>query len=630
MNDTASPAGHRRKSSKGRRRALIAAVVVAAAGTWYGVHTYRANKAAKENEYIFATIDRNDIEDLVSSTGTLQPRDYVDVGAQVSGQIDDIFVEVGDVVEEGQKLVTIDATTSQARVDANRASMESAKTNLLSQIANRDKAKRDYERQKNLYEAKATTYEQLINAQTTYENAERSVKTSQLSIDQNEANQRIEAKNLQYTTITAPIAGTVMKLSVKKGQTVNASQTVPNVLQIANLGTMTVQADVSEADYQRLSKGTPVYFTTLGGNGHRWYSQLKRIEPTPKVTQSVVTYNALFDIENDDKSLTPGMTTQVYFVVNEALNVVRVPMAALQQGQQISRQIAEKERKEGKAPANGAGGPGIPGAMGSGIPGAPSGPGATSAPAPGAASTTAAATAPAGNAPAAAATQGNAPARPDGGAAPANRQANGNVPNGGFGGQRPGGNGQGGFGGQRGGGAGGGFGGQRPGGQGGFGGGQRGGGAGGFGGADFQNMTNEQREEMRRRFQQNGGGNFAGRGGNFQGGGNFNRQGGAAGAAAGRPAQVQRRTGTVMVKKADGTLETRRIVYGVSDRVFAEVIDGLKEGEQVVVGKHETEAAAAAPRTNTNNNNNQNFNQQGRGGNFQGGGGFGGGGGRPF
>jgi uncharacterized membrane protein YgcG len=83
-----------------------------------------------------------------------------------------------------------------------------------------------------------------------------------------------------------------------------------------------------------------------------------------------------------------------------------------------------------------------------------------------------------------------------------------------------------------------------------------------------------------------------------------------------------------MVKKADGTLETRRIVYGVSDRVSAEVIEGLKEGEEVVIGKHETEAAAAAPRTN--NNNNQNFNQQGRGGNFQGGGGFNGGGGRPF
>jgi macrolide-specific efflux system membrane fusion protein len=603
MNDsTANPAGRSRKH-KGRRRALIAAVVVAAAGTWYGVHAYRANKAAKEGEYIFAAVERGDIEDLVSSTGTLQPRDYVDVGAQVSGQIEEIFVEVGDVVEAGQKLVTIDATTSKARVDANAAQMESAKTNLLSQIANRDKAKRDYERQQNLYAANATTKESLINAQTTYENAERSVKTSQLSIDQNEANQRIEAKNLQYTTITAPIAGTVMKLSVKKGQTVNASQQVPNVLQIANLSTMTVQSDVSEADYQRLSKGTPVYFTTLGGGNRRWFSTLKRIEPTPKVTQSVVTYNALFDVENDGM-LTPGMTTQVYFVVNEARNVVKVPMAALQQGQQISRQLAEKQRKEGKTPASGLGAPGAPGSMGSGIPGAPSGPGAT--PAAGAASTTAKAGPAGANAPAAAAAQGTAPA---------NRQANGNAPNGangGFGGQRPGGNGQGNFGGQRPGGNGqGGFGGQRPGGQ------------GGFGGGNFQNMTAEQREEMMRRFQQSGGGNFPG------GGGNFNRQAGAAGAAAGRPAQPQRRNGTVMVKKADGTLETRRVVYGVSDRVFAEVIEGLKEGEEVVVGKREAEAAAAAPRTNTNNN--QNFNQNRGGGNFQGGGGFpGGGGGRPF
>ena len=567
-------------------------VVLAAAGTWYGVHAYRA-KAAAEGGYQFATIEFGDIEDLVSATGTLQPRDYVDVGAQVSGQIEDIYVEVGDVVEVGQKLAKIDATTSQARVDANRASMESRKTNLESQKTNLEKARRDYERQKNLRAEDATTEEALLNAETSFRNAERQVKSSQLDIQQQEANMRIEEKNLQYTDIVAPIAGTIMSIAVKKGQTVNASQNVPNVLRIANLGTMTVQSDVSEADVSRLYEGMPVYFTTLGGGNYRWTSVLKRKEPTPKTQQGVVLYPALFDIANEGGTLMPSMTAQVFFIAAEARNVLKLPMAAIQQAQQIQRELAQKEREAGKQPAAGA--PGAPGAM-----------------PPGAARAAGAGAREGGSAPAtsmAAAAGGAAPAAPAQGAA-SNRQAN--AQGGEAGGQRAGG--QGGFNGQRPGGQGGqgGFGGQRPGGPGGFGG-QRPGG---------RNFTPEQLAE----FQRSGGGNF----GNFRGGGGgFNRQGAMASAGGGAgPRPAQRRNATVMVKKEDGTLEARRIVYGVTDRVFGEVIEGLKEGEQVVVGKKEV-ATAARPATNIQN---QNFNNQNfRGGNnFQGGGNFGGGGGRPF
>lgn len=566
-------------------------VVLAAAGTWYGVHAYRA-KAAAEGGYQFATIEVGDIEDLVSATGTLQPRDYVDVGAQVSGQIEEIYVEVGDKVEAGQRLAKIDATTAEARVEQNRAQMAQSKTNLITAQANLEKSKRDYERQENLLKEDATTKEAVLNAKTTYENAMRSVETSKLSIAANEASQRIEENNLKYTTVVAPIAGTVMSIAVKKGQTLNATQNAPNVLRIANLNTMTVQSDVSEADVSRLYEGMPVYFTTLGGGNYRWTSVLKRKEPTPKTQQGVVLYPALFDIANEGGNLMPSMTAQVFFIAAEARNVLKLPMAAIQQAQQIQREMAQKEREAGKQPAAGA--PGAPGAMPPGAAGAGAREG--------------------GSAPAtstAAAAGGAAPAAPTQGAA-SNRQAN--AQGGDAGGQRAGG--QGGFNGQRPGGQGGqgGFGGQRPGGQGGFGG-QRPGG---------RNFTPEQIAE----FQRSGGGNF----GNFRGGGGgFNRQGamasGGAPTAAG-PRPAQRRNATVMVKKEDGTLEARRIVYGVTDRVFGEVLEGLKEGEQVVVGKKEA-ASAARPATS---NQNQNFNNQNfRGGNnFQGGGNFGGGGGRPF
>jgi macrolide-specific efflux system membrane fusion protein len=605
MNDGSTQSATPNRRRRSGMPLVLTLLVLVAAGAAYGWYRYQASKA-DEGEYIFATITTGDIEDLVSSTGTLQPRDYVDVGAQVSGQIEEIFVEVGDVVVVGQKLAKIDATTSQAKVDANRSTMESRKTSLESQKTNLEKAKRDYERQLNLFAEDATTKEALLNAETTYKNQERSVKSSELDIKTQEANMRIEEKNLQYTDIVAPIADTIMSIAVKKGQTVNASQNVPNVLRIANLSTMTVASDVSEADVSRLYDNNPVYFTTLGGGNRRWTSVLKRIEPTPKTTNGVVLYNALFDITNEG-SLRPSMTAQVYYIAAEAHNVLKVPMAAIQQGQQISRELAAKARAEGKQPAAGA--PGAPGAAGAalGTPGA-------------GAATSAAGAREGGSAPATAAAGGTNPAAPaaQGTGTQNNRQAN--AQGGNAGGQRP--NGQGGnFGGQRpGGGQGGNFGGQRPGGgQGGNFGGQRPGG--GFNGG--RNFTPEEIAEFQRMRGGGGGGNF---------GGGFNRQTAmaSAGGAGAAPRQAQRRRGIVMVKKADGTLEQRSIMYGVSDRVFAEVLEGLKEGEQVVVGKREPEAAASRP---LNQNNNQQFqqNQNFRGGNnFQGGGNFGGGGGRPF
>lgn len=597
MNDSAnSPANHGRRHRRSRAPLIAGLVVVVAAAAWYGVHLYRA-KAAAQGEYIYAAVQKGDIEDLVTSTGTLQPRDYVDVGAQVTGQIEKLYVDVGDQVKEGDKLASIDATQSQARVDADIASLTSSKTNLENQKNNLKKAERDYQRQQNLLKEDATTAQAALDAETTLKAAQNQIITSQAQIDQQEANMRVEMQNLKYTTIVAPIAGTVMSIAVKQGQTINASQSAPTVMRIANLGLMTVQSDVSEADVAKLYKGISVYFTTLGSGNRRWYSALKRIDPTPKTQNSVVLYNALFDIANEGSSLMPSMTAQVYFVNAEARNVLTVPMAALQQGQQISRELAAKERKDGKKP-NAA--PGAAGAPGGAAPGA-------------AGATMSATTPPGGSAQATAAAGGATPATPaapakgDAQTTPQQAGAQGNRP-GGFGGQRPGGNG-------------GNFNGPRP-----------GGGNGGFGGGfnGGQGMSAEQREEMIRRFREQ---RAAGGGGNGPGGGfgNFNRQGMAAAAGGngngGATRAPQRRTGTVMVKKADGTLEARRVVIGVTDRVRGEVLEGLKEGEEVVVGKREEEAASAQPR---NNNQNQNFNQGNRNfNNFGGGGGFPGGG-RPF
>src|SRR5690606_37354043 len=139
--------------------AIIGVVLLGLIG--FGVYKFKGAGGA-ESEYIYAGVQVGDIEDLVTATGTLQPRDFVDVGAQVSGQIEKIYVEVGDEVKAGDVLAEIDATTSKARVDANQASLESSKTNLLSQKANLEKAERDFKRQQNLFAEDATTREALL------------------------------------------------------------------------------------------------------------------------------------------------------------------------------------------------------------------------------------------------------------------------------------------------------------------------------------------------------------------------------------------------------------------------------------------------------------------------------------
>jgi macrolide-specific efflux system membrane fusion protein len=123
--------------------------------------------------------------------------------------------------------------------------------------------------------------------------------------------------------------GTVVSQSVREGQTVNASQTAPTIVQIANLDVMTVRAQVAEADIMKLSTGMSSYFTTLGSNGRRWKSKVRQILPSPEIINDVVLYNVLVDADNADRRLMSGMSTQMFFEVGSANNVLLVPVAAL-------------------------------------------------------------------------------------------------------------------------------------------------------------------------------------------------------------------------------------------------------------------------------------------------------------
>jgi len=287
--------------------------------------------ATDKNEVVLTTeaVVRGDIENLVTATGTLQPQDYVDVGAQVSGQLEKLHVEVGSEVKAGDLLAEIDATVYAAKVDATRAQLQNQKAQLLDREAQLKLAEINFKREQNLFAEEATTSESLETADANLKSAHAQLKSLQAQIQQIDSTLRVEAANLNYAKIYAPIDGTVVSITSRQGQTLNTNQQAPTVMRVADLSTMTVQTQVSEADIGKLRTEMPVYFTTLGSQGRRWYSKLNRIQPTPEILNNVVLYNALFDVPNENRLLMTQMSTQVFFIESQAKDALLVPMSAV-------------------------------------------------------------------------------------------------------------------------------------------------------------------------------------------------------------------------------------------------------------------------------------------------------------
>jgi len=270
-----------------------------------------------------------DVEDAVTALGTLQPLQFVDVGTQVSGQLRVIHVDYSAQVKKGDLLAEIDPTIYQARVNADQAQLLNLRAQLAQRQAQRSLAALQFKRQQELLKENATS-------QDAYDSADANLKVNiaqiaalEAQIKQTESTLSGDMANLGYTKIYAPMDGTVVNLIAKQGQTLNANQTAPIVLRIADLDTMTVWAQVSEADVPKLKVGMDAYFTTLGTSDRRRYGKLRKIIPTPDVVNNVVLYNCLFDVENPDGDLLTQMSAQVYFVVAAARRVPIVPVTAL-------------------------------------------------------------------------------------------------------------------------------------------------------------------------------------------------------------------------------------------------------------------------------------------------------------
>ncbi|MCP2072971.1 UNVERIFIED_ORG: macrolide-specific efflux system membrane fusion protein [Pseudomonas lini] len=343
------------EKSKFRKIAIVLVLVVVAALIFYS-----AQSPGKPPEYLTAEVQRTDIENAVLASGTLQGVKQVDVGAQVSGQLKSLKVKLGDKVKKGQWLAEIDPMLAQNSLRQAQVNEENLMAKRQATAAQLKDAKATYDRYKKLQPDDAISKQEYETAESNYKVEAANL----LSLDAQIKDARIQVEtarvNLAYTHIVAPIDGYVVGIVTQEGQTVIAEQLAPVLLKLADLDTMTVKAQVSEADVIHIVPGQEVYFTILGESEKRYYAKLRGTEPAPQnflETQTAgapkqntaVFYNSLFDVPNPDHRLRISMTAQVRIVLDKAKDVLTVPVAALGAKNQDGSYVVRVLDAEGKA-----------------------------------------------------------------------------------------------------------------------------------------------------------------------------------------------------------------------------------------------------------------------------------------
>ncbi|MGP5312208.1 efflux RND transporter periplasmic adaptor subunit [Psychrobacter faecalis] len=364
---------------------VIALVIVA-----LGALAYKTFKPKDTTpNYLTATAEIGDIENNVMASGKVKALNTVDVGAQVSGEVTRLFVDVGDEVKKGDLIAQIDQVTQknnlsneQASLEQSEAALQSARAESLSRQASLKSAQADLaSRQAELKQAQAdfsrlqgllaidaisqqdydtqatkvaTAQASVANARAAIDTAKAAIATTEANINSQQAALRKSQTNvstaqedLSYTTIRAPMSGTVVSVTTEQGTTVNANQTAPTIVTLADLSTVRINAQISEADVINVKAGLPVYFNIIGNPDQKYDATLKAIEPAPEKisdtssTDAAIYYVGYIEVPNTERRFRIDMTAQVYIVINQAKDALLIPSAALQP--------AGKSRKSGNA-----------------------------------------------------------------------------------------------------------------------------------------------------------------------------------------------------------------------------------------------------------------------------------------
>ncbi|MBN8481427.1 MAG: efflux RND transporter periplasmic adaptor subunit, partial [Xanthomonadales bacterium] len=320
-------------------RIAIAAAVVIAAATGIKLWLFPAKAAAS---YVTAPVTVADIEDTVIATGELEALNLVSVGAQVSGRVVALKVAVGDVVTAGQLIAEIDSLPQQNTLRNAEAALQTTQAQRAARVAALRQAELAFKRQQDMLAGEATSRAEYETAEATLATTRADIAALDAQLAQGKIQVDTARLNLGYTKITAPIDGTIVAVVTKEGQTVNANQSAPTIVKLARLDTLTVKAQISEADVPKVKAGQKVWFTILGEPDRRYYAELRAVEPAPESIASessstssssssstAIYYNGLFDVPNPEGRLRIAMTAQVNIVLAEAKDALTVPSSAL-------------------------------------------------------------------------------------------------------------------------------------------------------------------------------------------------------------------------------------------------------------------------------------------------------------
>lgn len=316
----------------------VAALVILAGLGWYG---YQKMQPKNEATFITEEVKRGKIAQTVSATGEIAATNLVDVGAQVSGQIKKMHVKIGDVVKEGDLIAEIDNVTQVNEVNTRKAQLQTYQAQLESAQVALKIAQRKYSRYKSLASADAVSKEEFEATEDSLATNRAKIKELQSSIRQTQIAINTAEKDLGYTRITAPSAGTVVSLVVEQGQTINASQTSPTVVQIADLTSMTNKMQIAEGDATKVKAGQTVNFTILSEPDTPISAKLDSVDPglttmsqgsyskSTDTTSNAIYYYARATVPNPEGKLAIGMTTQNTVEIASADNVLMVPTVAI-------------------------------------------------------------------------------------------------------------------------------------------------------------------------------------------------------------------------------------------------------------------------------------------------------------
>ena len=345
-----------------KRFFILLGLLVAAGAAYY----FFSSNSKQETTYLTESVTRGNVEKTVVASGSVESVNEVDVGAQASGKITKLYVKLGQEIKKGEMIADIDSTTQINTLNTKKAALVSYQAQLKAKRTAYDVALSSYNRLSKLYTQKATSLDSLNTAKSTLDNAKAEMEAIEANIKQAEIEVNTAETNVGYTKITAPMDGTVISVPVSEGQTVNANQTTPTIVTIADLSKMKIKPEISEGDITKVKAGQEVSFTILSDSQTVYHSVIDSVDPanttitdssstssstnssSSSSTTSAIYYYANVLIDNPDRTLRIGMTTENNIKIANAKDVLLISNMAIQKrdGKSVVNILNDKNQPE--------------------------------------------------------------------------------------------------------------------------------------------------------------------------------------------------------------------------------------------------------------------------------------------